>query len=103
MGNSQSAQGAPSAVKAIKNNWDYLEGFQEIILIMMDADEPDQRQRRKWQKVLPVGKAKIANLPFKDANQCLLEGKSGAVIEAIFQAMIHTGLTALLRLPTSVM
>jgi len=77
--------GAPSAVKAIKNNWDYLEGFQEIIL-MFDQDEQGQKAAQAVAEVLPVGKAKIANLPCKDANQCLLEGKSGAVIEAIFQA-----------------
>ena len=77
--------GAPSAVKAIKNNWEYLEGFQEIIL-MFDMDEQGQKAAQAVAEVLPVGKAKIANLPCKDANQCLIEGKSGAVIEAIFQA-----------------
>ena len=38
-------------------------------------------------ELLPVGKAKIANLGFKDANECLWQGKAAdAIIEAIFQA-----------------
>ena len=33
--------GSSSAVRSIKENWDYLEGFEEII-IMFDMDEPGQ-------------------------------------------------------------
>jgi len=77
--------GAPSAVKAIQNNWEYLEGFDEIVL-MFDMDDAGQKAAQEVAEILPVGKAKIAKLPLKDPNECLLAGKSGAIIEAIHQA-----------------
>ena len=92
--------GAPSAVKAIQNNWEYLEGFDEIVL-MFDMDEQGQKAAQAVAEMLPVGKAKIAKLPMKDASECLLAGKSGAVIEAIHQAN-HIVQMALLPLPTFV-
>jgi twinkle protein len=79
------SHGAPSAVKTIKANWDYLDGFEEIIL-MFDMDEAGQKAAQAVAEILPVGKAKIAHLPCKDANECLQQGKGGAIIEAIFQA-----------------
>ena len=77
--------GAASAVKSIKENWDYVNGFQEVIL-MFDMDEVGQNAALAVAETLPVGKAKIAYLPCKDANECLIQGKSGDVIQAIFQA-----------------
>ena len=77
--------GAQSAAKAIKANWDYINGFEEVIL-MFDMDEAGQKAAQTVAELLPVGKAKIASLPCKDANDCLIKGKSGAIIEAIFQA-----------------
>ena len=79
------SHGAPSAVKTLKENWDYLMGFEEIIL-MFDMDEVGQNAAIACAELLPVGKAKIAYLPCKDANECLVQGKSAEVIQAIFQA-----------------
>lgn len=77
--------GAPSAVKAIKANWDYLENFEQIIL-MFDMDQVGQDAAKAVAEILPVGKALIAHLPCKDANECLTQGKAGDIIEAIFHA-----------------
>jgi len=77
--------GAPSAVKAIKDNWDYVLGFEEVIL-MFDMDQSGQNAALAVAETLPVGRAKIAYLPCKDANECLVQGKSAEVIQAIFQA-----------------
>lgn len=77
--------GAPSAVKTIKANWDYLMGFEEII-IMMDGDDVGVKAAQDIAEALPVGKAKIATLPCKDANECLQQGKGHEIINAIFQA-----------------
>ena len=77
--------GAAGAKRAIKDNWIYLEGFDEIIL-MFDMDEPGQTAAREVAEMLPLGKAKIATLPCKDANDCLKEGKTADIITAIFQA-----------------
>lgn len=77
--------GAPSAVKAIKDNWDYVLGFEEVIL-MFDMDSSGQNAALAVAETLPVGRCKIAYLPCKDANECLVQGKSAEVIQAIFQA-----------------
>ena len=53
---------------------------------MFDQDDAGMKAAQEVAEILPVGKCLIASLPCKDANQCLLEGKSGAVIEAIWQA-----------------
>ena len=66
--------GAQSAVKAVKANFDYLNGFDEVV-ICTDMDEAGQNAARAIAEVLPVGKAKIARLPCKDANEALVEGK----------------------------
>lgn len=77
--------GSSSAVRSIKENWDYLEGFEEIV-IMFDMDEPGQSAAIKVAEVLPAGKARLAYLPLKDANECLMQGQSAAVVTAIHQA-----------------
>ena len=64
------------SAKAIKANWDYINGFEEVIL-MFDMDEAGQKAAQTVAELLPVGKAKIASLPCKDANDCLIKGKSG--------------------------
>lgn len=77
--------GAPSAVRAIKDNWDYVLGFEEVIL-MFDMDSSGQNAALAVAETLPVGRCKIAYLPCKDANEALVQGKSAEVIQAIFQA-----------------
>ena len=79
------SHGAPSAVKTLKSNWDYLMNFEEVVL-MFDMDEAGQNAAIACAELLPVGRAKIAYLPAKDANECLLQNKSADVIQAIFQA-----------------
>ena len=82
------SHGAPSAVKTLKANWNYLMNFEEIIL-MFDMDEAGQNAAQACAELLPVGRAKIAYLPLKDVNECLMQDKSAEVIQAIFQAREH--------------
>lgn len=77
--------GAQGAARSIKKAYDYLENFEEVIL-MFDMDEPGQKAAQECAEILPVGKAKIASLPFKDANECLVNGKPDAIIQAIWNA-----------------
>ncbi len=77
--------GAPSAVKTIKANWDYINNFDQIIL-MFDMDEVGQKAAQDVAEILPVGKCLTASLPYKDANECLQEGKGHEIVSAIFQA-----------------
>ncbi|ADE38636.1 DnaB-like helicase C-terminal domain-containing protein [Candidatus Puniceispirillum marinum] len=78
-------QGCSSAVKTMKNNWEFITKFEEVIL-MFDMDSVGQKAAQEAAATLPVGKAKIAYLPCKDANECLLQGKSAEIIQAIYQA-----------------
>lgn len=77
--------GAASAASSIKKNWDYINNFDEIIL-MFDMDDAGQKAVHIAAELLPVGKVKIANLPHKDANECLMRGKADEIVSAIFQA-----------------
>ena len=77
--------GASGARKSISKNLEYFDGFEEIIL-MFDMDEPGQKAARECAELFQPGKAKIASLPLKDPNECLLAGKGAEVISAIWNA-----------------
>lgn len=77
--------GAQSAVKAVKANFEYLNGFEEVV-ICCDMDEAGRKAAQAIAEVLPVGKASIANLPAKDANEALVNGKAAELIQSVYQA-----------------
>lgn len=77
--------GAGSAAKCIRKELQYLNTFDEVIL-MFDMDEPGQAAVEKVVNLFPPGKCFVAALPEKDANECLLVGKGKEVINAIWQA-----------------
>ena len=77
--------GAQAAKKVIEANLEYLDKFDEIIL-MFDMDDVGRKACEDSAKVLPAGKAFIANLPCKDPNECLLSGKGSEVLQAIWNA-----------------
>jgi len=80
--------GAQAAKKSIKEQLDWLETFEEVIL-MFDMDEPGQKAAVECAELLSPGKAKIAHLPLKDPNECLQAGKGDAVISAIWNAKVY--------------
>ena len=71
-------------------------GFDEVI-IMFDGDDVGVAAAQAVAETLPVGRAKIASLPAKDANECLVNGQGHEIINAIFQAKDYsqTGLSRL--------
>lgn len=77
--------GAKSAVKSITDNLEWVCGFEEVVL-MFDEDEPGQEAAQAVSQILPIGKAFIAHLPMKDANECLMAKRGEAVITAIWNA-----------------
>lgn len=77
--------GVSSAKKALLNSFDFLMNFEEIIL-MFDNDTAGIEAAEACAEVLPVGRVKIAKLPHKDVNDCLVAGDQSAVITAIFKA-----------------
>ena len=78
--------GAKGAVKAISNNLSWLEENFEEIVLMFDMDEPGQEAAKEVALKFSPGKCKIAQLPLKDANECLNNGQSKAVIDQIWNA-----------------
>ena len=77
--------GASGARKALKANLDYLEGFEEIIL-MFDMDDPGKQAALECAELLPPGKVKIAALSMKDPNELLTTGRGQEIISAIWNA-----------------
>ena len=78
--------GAHSAKRAILENYDYVTGFESVVL-MFDNDEPGREAAIECAEALPIGLAKIANLgEHKDANEALVKGDAKTVIQAIHQA-----------------
>lgn len=80
--------GAQGAKKTLATNLDYLSNFDEIIL-MFDMDEPGRDAAKACAELLPSGRTYIANLPLKDPNKCLTEGKGEEVIKAIWSAQMY--------------
>ena len=77
--------GAQGAKRALSKNLEYFNGFDEVIL-MFDMDEAGQAAVKDCVDLFKPGKCKIATLPLKDANECLVAGKADAVIQAIWNA-----------------
>lgn len=80
--------GAQGSLKAIKKSLEYLSRFEEVIF-MFDMDEPGQKAAAECVQLFEAGKAKIASLPFKDANECLQKGKPEDIIQAIWNAKAY--------------
>lgn len=77
--------GANGAKKSLSKNLEFFNGFDEVVL-MFDMDDPGQKAAKECAELFAPGKAKIARLPLKDPNECLLNGKGQEVIQAIWNA-----------------
>jgi twinkle protein len=77
--------GAAAATKAIKSEIEWIESFDEVVM-MYDMDEPGQKAAYDCAALLTPGKAKIANLPLKDPNEMLIAGRSDEIITAMWNA-----------------
>lgn len=79
------AAGAAAAANSIKENLEWLESFEKVIL-MFDQDEPGRDAAKECAEILSPGKAFIAKLPLKDANDMLVAGRGSEIINAIWAA-----------------
>lgn len=77
--------GADGARKDIAKNLEYLSNFEEIVL-MFDQDEPGREAVEAAAEVLTGRRVLVATLPMKDANECWLNGKQDAIVQAIWNA-----------------
>jgi twinkle protein len=79
--------GAQGAAKALKKHLEWLEQFDEVVL-MFDMDDPGKEAMAECAALFTPGRCKLASLPngFKDPNEMLLAGKGSEVIDAIWGA-----------------
>ncbi len=84
-------RGASSAVKDIKENLEYVESFDHIV-ICFDGDAPGIKASKEVASILKPGKAKIMTLPngFKDANDMLKQKKFEHFVRAWWDAQVFT-------------
>jgi twinkle protein len=80
--------GAQSAAKAISKAIDWLEGFDKVVL-MFDMDEPGREAVKEVARLLKPGKAFIATLPLKDANEMVVAGRSDELVRAAWDARVY--------------
>ena len=80
--------GVQSAKKHILNNIEWVEKFDEVI-ICFDNDEPGRKAAKEVASIITPGKAKIANLSGKDANEMVQEGRSKELVSAVYDASIY--------------
>ena len=77
--------GAAGAVKAIKDNLEFVNSYDEVVL-MFDMDDAGRDAAKSVAEFLPPNKCKIATLPYKDANECLMKNDSQSVVTAVWEA-----------------
>jgi twinkle protein len=81
--------GAAAAVRSIKDNLEFVSSYQEIVLCF-DMDDAGQDAAKAVAEILPPGKCKIAKLPMKDANECLVNNMGKAVVSATWEAQVYS-------------
>jgi len=81
--------GAAGAERAIRDNLEFVNSYEEVIL-MFDQDEAGQDAVQKVADLIPPGRCKVATLPYKDANECLLKNAGKAVVQAMWEAQLYS-------------
>jgi twinkle protein len=77
--------GAKGAAKSIAKEIEWVDSFEEVVFAF-DMDEPGQEAAKECAALLTPGKAKIAYLPAKDANDALQNGKGKQLISSLWEA-----------------
>jgi len=80
--------GANSAKKSVQRSLEWLEKFESVVF-MFDQDVPGIAAAKECASLLAPGKAKIASLPCKDANECLTTNKTKEMINAMWSAKVY--------------
>jgi twinkle protein len=80
--------GVNGAVKSLKKQLEFLEGYEQVIFFM-DQDDAGQECAKKCAELISVGKAKIASFQLKDVNEMLVNGLGAEVIKAMWEAKVY--------------
>ena len=81
--------GAKGAKKAVVKALGWLEKFDKVVFCF-DEDEAGRAGLEECLPLLPPGKAFIATLPLKDANEMVKAGRSKELVDAIWSARLWT-------------
>jgi twinkle protein len=81
--------GAQSAVKDCKEQFEYLNKFEQIV-ICFDNDEHGIAAAQKVAQIFEPNKAKIMHMTLKDANEYLMKGKREEFVKAFWEARPYT-------------
>ncbi|MBB4039136.1 twinkle protein [Microvirga flocculans] len=79
--------GVSSAVPTVEANLEWLDTFEEIVLCF-DQDEQGRQATEEVLPLLPPGKAYLMTLPYKDANETLLEAGPQAISDAFWNRQL---------------
>ena len=77
--------GAQAAAKAIKQAYEWLQGFEKVVLCF-DMDDPGQKAAQDVAELLPPGRAYIMRLDRKDANEVLVNDGAAPLVKAYWNA-----------------
>jgi twinkle protein len=77
--------GAQGAAKAIRENIEFLESY-ETVIFGFDMDDPGREAAEECATILTPGKAHVMELPLKDANEMLQEGRTKEFYTAFWEA-----------------
>jgi twinkle protein len=81
--------GANSAAKDVKDNLEYIESFDNVVLCF-DQDQAGFEAVKDVQDIISVGKLKVCKLPMKDASDMLVNGKVKDFTNAWWSAESYT-------------
>jgi twinkle protein len=81
--------GASSASRDIKDNLEYIESFDNVVLCF-DQDKAGFDAVKACQDIISVGKLKVCKLPMKDASDMLVNGKVKEFTNAWWSAESYT-------------
>ena len=77
--------GAKGAAESFKDNIEFLNSFESVI-ICFDMDDVGQEAAKACAEIIRPGKAAIASLPLKDANEMLMKGRDEELANCLWNA-----------------
>lgn len=77
--------GAQGAARSVRQNIEFLEKFERVVF-MFDEDDHGRKAAKECAEILSPGKAFIAQLPLKDANEMIKAGRGSEIISAAWGA-----------------
>ncbi|SFZ81695.1 twinkle protein [Devosia enhydra] len=80
--------GAQSAAKAVKASLEFLESY-DVVIFGFDMDEPGREAVDECVRLLTPGKAHVMELPVKDANEMLVDGRIKEFVSAFWEARLY--------------